>query len=225
MKTLLFRILLMGLLPFTVHAVSYDSTELSDQPGTQLIKPLLAVVSSGNAVKIESFIKKSFHPEFLEAYSMEIHVEYLLDISAQQGELTFHSLRTYDEPLPKNQLVVIFKAERTESWRAFTIDISDDKAQKINGLEYSGANPPRNLPKPGRLTIEAAIEELDGFVKRMASKDVFSGSVLLAKGDDILYQAAYGMASKRYNVANNLQTKFNLGSMNKMFTATTCSHG
>ncbi len=220
MKHLLCAILLTGLIPFSVQAGHYDSTEVSDEPGTQRIKPLLAVVSSGDAQKIESFIKKHFHPEFLKDYSMDMHVDYLLDISARQGKQTFHSLRTYDEPLPKNQLVVIVKAERTESWRAFTIDIRDDKAQKINGLEYSPANPPSDLPKLGPLTMEAALEELDGFVKRMASRDVFSGCVLLARGDKVLYKAAYGMASKRFNVANNLQTKFNLGSMNKMFTST-----
>lgn len=62
-------------------------------------------------------------------------------------------------------------------------------------------------------------EDLNKYLKELAIKDEFSGSVLLAKGEDIVFQAAYGMASKRFNVPNNIQTKFNLGSMNKMFTS------
>jgi CubicO group peptidase (beta-lactamase class C family) len=40
----------------------------------------------------------------------------------------------------------------------------------------------------------------------------------LAKNDSILFKGAYGLASKRFNVPNRIDTKFNLGSMNKMFT-------
>ena len=61
-------------------------------------------------------------------------------------------------------------------------------------------------------------KELAAFVDELAAADRFSGAVLLARGDDILWQKAYGQASKRFDVPNRLDTKFNLGSMNKMFT-------
>ncbi len=41
----------------------------------------------------------------------------------------------------------------------------------------------------------------------------------MASGDDVLIEAACGEASKRFGVPNRVDTKFNLGSMNKMFTA------
>ena len=53
----------------------------------------------------------------------------------------------------------------------------------------------------------------------LASKGNFSGAVLLARNDKILLRKAYGLASRRFDVPNNVDTKFNLGSMNKMFTA------
>ncbi len=64
------------------------------------------------------------------------------------------------------------------------------------------------------------IEKVERVVKRLCDRDVFSGAVLVAKADDVLFQHAGGEASKRFHVANNIDTKFNLGSMNKMFTAT-----
>ena len=69
------------------------------------------------------------------------------------------------------------------------------------------------------LTLEDALTQLAEYGDKMADEDTFSGTILLAKDDKILYSAAHGMASKRFAVPNNLQTKLNLGSMNKMFTA------
>lgn len=48
-----------------------------------------------------------------------------------------------------------------------------------------------------------------------------SGTVLLAKNGKTLYSAAFGEANKDFHAPNKLDTKFNLGSMNKMFTSVT----
>jgi CubicO group peptidase (beta-lactamase class C family) len=48
----------------------------------------------------------------------------------------------------------------------------------------------------------------------------FSGALLIANKDKILYTACSGEANKSFHVPNNTDTKFNLGSMNKMFTST-----
>lgn len=63
------------------------------------------------------------------------------------------------------------------------------------------------------------VAELKAYVERLAQADSFSGAVLIAKDGKPLWSAAYGMADKNFNVPNKLDTKFNLGSMNKMFTA------
>jgi len=70
-----------------------------------------------------------------------------------------------------------------------------------------------------KMTEQEISENLDAFLKNLTEKDRFSGAVLLARGDKILFKKAYGLASKRYNIPNRIDTKFNLGSMNKMFTA------
>jgi CubicO group peptidase (beta-lactamase class C family) len=54
----------------------------------------------------------------------------------------------------------------------------------------------------------------------LISKGAFSGTLLIAKGEKILFTAVGGEASKAFHVPNNIDTKFNLGSMNKMFTST-----
>lgn len=63
----------------------------------------------------------------------------------------------------------------------------------------------------------------DSVVSEMAAEDEFSGTVLIAKDGVPLYTKAVGEAVKGYGVPVKLDTKFNLGSMNKMFTGVAIS--
>jgi CubicO group peptidase (beta-lactamase class C family) len=56
-------------------------------------------------------------------------------------------------------------------------------------------------------------------VEQRAAMDLFSGTVLVVKANRVLVSAAVGQAQKEFAVPNGLDTKFNLGSMDKMFTA------
>jgi D-alanyl-D-alanine carboxypeptidase len=53
-----------------------------------------------------------------------------------------------------------------------------------------------------------------------AAAGLFSGTVLLAKDGAPIFEAAYGLADRERNLPNTLNTRFRIGSMNKMFTAT-----
>ncbi len=69
-----------------------------------------------------------------------------------------------------------------------------------------------------RWSDDEMVKALEKYVGRLVRKDEFSGTILLAKNGDPLFKKAYGLASKRFDVKNEIDTKFNLGSMNKMFT-------
>lgn len=47
----------------------------------------------------------------------------------------------------------------------------------------------------------------------------FSGSVLIGKGEEVLFAKGYGLANVEHEVQNTPQTKFRLGSITKQFTA------
>ena len=50
--------------------------------------------------------------------------------------------------------------------------------------------------------------------------DIFSGTVLIAEQGKPKYHKAFGLANRETNTANTLNTKFDIGSMNKSFTKT-----
>jgi CubicO group peptidase (beta-lactamase class C family) len=62
-------------------------------------------------------------------------------------------------------------------------------------------------------------KELETHIGKLAAEDKFSGAVLVARDGQPIFMKAYGMANKSANLPNSIDTKFNLGSMNKMFTA------
>lgn len=66
---------------------------------------------------------------------------------------------------------------------------------------------------------EKQISQINQKVEELANSDRFSGTILIAKGNEILYQKAVGLANKELNIPNSVDTKFNLASMNKMFTS------
>ena len=61
--------------------------------------------------------------------------------------------------------------------------------------------------------------ELSNFMKDIIAFDLFSGVVLIGNSNEIFFQEAYGMADKSRGLLNDINTKFNIGSCAKMFTA------
>jgi CubicO group peptidase (beta-lactamase class C family) len=111
---------------------------------------------------------------------------------------------------------------QTEAHRdpiAVAVTVEDAAPNRVVGI---GQRPPREgAAAAERVTSDAdVVKALEQFVGTLARADLFSGTVLLAKDGKTLYSAAFGQANKDFAVPNAMDTKFNLGGMNKMFTST-----
>ena len=62
-------------------------------------------------------------------------------------------------------------------------------------------------------------EKLDYLMNLCHDYRIFSGSVLVAKQGNIIYQKAFGIADRRWNIPNHVNTKYKIGSITKQFTA------
>jgi CubicO group peptidase (beta-lactamase class C family) len=76
---------------------------------------------------------------------------------------------------------------------------------------------PRPVP-PSPISEAELVRRLSKSVDSLAKAGDFSGVAVLAKNDVPVFQRAYGMADRERNIPNNLETAFNLGSINKVFT-------
>jgi CubicO group peptidase (beta-lactamase class C family) len=70
-----------------------------------------------------------------------------------------------------------------------------------------------------RLTEADALKALSARADQLARDDEFSGAVLVARHGKVLLQKAWGLADRKERTPDTPDTKFRIGSMNKMFTA------
>ncbi len=67
--------------------------------------------------------------------------------------------------------------------------------------------------------LAQSVERMDQIVQSYVADHRFMGTALVARGDEVLFNKAYGFANLEWNVANTPGTKFRLGSVTKQFTA------
>lgn len=169
-------------------------------------------VNTGTLDDIKTYIQSSFTPEFLKAFPIEEHTQFILSLRENSKTLDIHRI---DEVEP-NHVKVFLQSSFTEGWYCLEIWFDPEADHKISNLFIL---PTQSLEAPKRkIQREDIAETLETFTQKLVDADLFSGTVLLAYKDEVIVQEAYGFANKDFDVPNTLETKFNLGSMNKMFT-------
>ena len=76
--------------------------------------------------------------------------------------------------------------------------------------------PPTTTTGASEADVFAALSDR---AEELAGADEFAGAVLVAKDDNVLFSQAFGLADREEGIPNTIQTRFRIGSMNKMFTA------
>lgn len=71
-------------------------------------------------------------------------------------------------------------------------------------------------PTPDVVALRRGLAEL---LAERSGAEAFSGTVLLQRGDDRLFQGAYGYANRSWRVENHVDTRYRIASISKMFTA------
>ena len=196
-----------------------DIPKLPDGIYGQRITELLETINANDPARVRKFVESAFTAGFRNYAPMENHVAVFGQMYTSNRGLTFHSIREYENPAPAGEYTVIARSELTQGWKGIDMQIETTPPHRIAGLQFAPARPPSDLPNDIEKLSDAQIaSRLEAFVQRLVDLDAFSGTILLAKNGKVLFQRAYGLASKRFNAPNKIDTKFNLGSMNKMFT-------
>jgi D-alanyl-D-alanine carboxypeptidase len=82
--------------------------------------------------------------------------------------------------------------------------------QQENGAPEKSSGPPEGQNK--------ILREVQDLAEQKSKAAEFSGAVLIARGDNILWQAAYRFANDAAHIPNQLDTRFDVGSIAKSFT-------
>lgn len=69
----------------------------------------------------------------------------------------------------------------------------------------------------GQKSVEIS-SKIDTYVQPYLDMEAWSGVVTIAKGDQLIFQKAYGSADREWEIPNSIDTKFRIASISKLFT-------
>jgi D-alanyl-D-alanine carboxypeptidase len=112
----------------------------------------------------------------------------------------------------------------TRGWLGLDLEVDSANLSAEPGVtvfQLNGALPPElaaGFREPPRDTAQLR-REIAAYLDALAGADFFSGVVLVVKDGEPFFSGAYGAASRRYGAPNALDTRFDLASLGKVFTA------
>lgn len=184
-------------------------TTIPDTRPGAAFRAWLDAFNSGDRARIVSYYDR-YQP------TQKDRIDSLMGFHDQTGGFNLIRIEK-SEPLHLEALV---KERDGSNFGLLKLDINDVDPPTVKQIGVRIVPPPADQPKTARLTFPKAVTALDRKVAELAAQDKFSGAVIVARGDAVSLEKAYGSADRSKHVSNTVDTRFRIGSMNKMFTAT-----
>jgi len=174
---------------------------------------------NGDEEAMRAMFPAHFSAHAMAARPIEARLEGYREMRSDEGTLT-------PVEVPEVSEGGIQVVARTADGRMLTLvfELEPEPPHRIRGIRVMadgeggpGAGPGAGPPGPP-LSDEAAVQAMREVLARAAQADSFSGAVLLARDGKPLLRQAWNRADRGTGALNRPETRFNLGSINKLFT-------
>lgn len=210
-------------------------SSINAQPGSQsapqvnipqnalgnIVRSYIEAVNSPDTLLIKDFVHRYLSENLSNTgpytWNEKKYEILMMNLRRQSGGLTAVDVRQSQSP---DFMGVIFqpKAARRIVAVDFMKDASEDRLRFIETHAMHMPSGPYQWTKE-KLNDEELANAIDKRIEKEVSDDQFSGTVLIARGDTILFEKAYGYSDREKNEKNTTETRFHTGSIGKMFTA------
>ena len=187
-------------------ALAQTPSALPDTPAGRETRAYLEAFNTGDAAKADRFIKQHFPTSPREA-------EDFAAFRNQVGGFSLVSVETATE----TKLTALLR-ERYGDYAQLEIEVEAAAPHQIKTLRVRPEPKPPGVAPPPRLDDAALGRAITDQLALLG--DDFSGAVLVTRRGKVVFSAAQGLADRERKLPNSLQTRFRVGSMDKMFTAT-----
>lgn len=123
------------------------------------------------------------------------------------------------EEVTSKQFSGLVQERDSDQFVRFVIEVEAAESHRIIKLDFQPVSRPAEFAIP-RMKESEFVATLRAKLDKDTAADKFSGVVLVARNGKVLFSGAYGLADREKGIPNKLNTRFRIGSMNKMFTAT-----
>ena len=207
-KSILF---LFVIISSAVVAQKGNKFEWPEHAVTPVFQELIKAYNSNDFNALSAFTDKYYAQDEAErraVYWTKIFSEYGILKPYKIAEEEFHGLPA-----------IWFQGTDTKSWAKIVVMLNEDSTRIVNSGVFKSMRPNGILPPYEPMHVEEMSNYLEGYLNNLSQQDYFSGSVLVAQGDKVLFQNAYGYKNKAESQKNENETAFGLGSTTKTFTA------
>ncbi len=182
------------------------TTRRHDSAAEQQLQRYLNAFNSGDRAALERFFSENATPELRSEKS----VDHLLQEGKYLGPFTLTSV----DEATTSRLSGTLEAADMELAFSVEVEVEAGEPSRIAGLDIVLQPHPPSKMSDGDLLL-ALESKLTGW----SDEGRFSGVVLLARRDRVIFHRAYGLADRTTAKPNTLVTRFRIGSVNKLFTA------
>jgi CubicO group peptidase (beta-lactamase class C family) len=189
------------------NLLAQAAVKVPETPAGKVFARWLEVFNRGNRDELK---------QFLATYLPDRPVDEELGFREQTGGFALVKI----EESSDTKLTGTVKEREGSNYARFMFEVELAEPHRIANIGL------RIVPRPGdaapvaRLAEPQLIVALKAELEKSTSAGRFSGAVLLARSGKPVFEQTYGLADREHNVPNRLDTRFHIGSMNKMFTAT-----
>ena len=185
-----------------------------DTPQGRRMAALIAAFESGTPDAIRAFITANFAASSQKQVPLDQRVQRLTGMAKEVGPIAFHQTRPAKAP----EVKFLARSKVSGEWIEIGMMLEPEPEFGILGMNFEQSQGPGALAAEPRKGSDAeAAAAADGYLSS-GGDEGFSGVVLIAKNGKPFLHKAYGMANRDFGVKNRPDTRFNLGSINKVFT-------
>jgi len=181
---------------------------IPDTPAGRQFARWLEVFNRGERTALKEYLDK-YHAEGASR----------LDSSLRFRESTGgFDLKKIETSSPTH-LAGIVKERDSSQYARFELEVEPSEPHRIKKFGLEAIPRPAETPPPVRLGEAEALRALRVQIETEVAGDRFAGALLVARNGEPVFSGAWGPADRDQKTPNRLDTRFRIGSMNKMFTA------
>jgi D-alanyl-D-alanine carboxypeptidase len=184
------------------------TVDIPKTPAGEQLSAWLAAFNSGDRAQMEELLT-----HFKDRGEREVNG--LLEFRQRTGGF---DLKKVEESAPL-RISGLMQERDSDQFARFTLDVEAEAPHKITRFDLDAIPRPVEFPVE-RMSQSDLLAALREKLDKDSAADKFAGAVIVAKDGKVIFKGAYGMADREKRLPNTVDTKFRIGSMNKMFTAT-----
>ncbi len=215
MKAIFLTLILISAV-FLAFAQQTEINSLSKSQSGQRVLGYFAAFNSGDEQKLKEFFLENLTADALKQRPAEPRLEFHRQIRSD-----FQSFEIKKIVSMSDIEINILVQGKTGGWAAYSFAFEKNAPFKMLGWQIEQTDAPEMTDNPkvsAPTTKTEFLSAVEKYLNEQVADDKFSGVVLIAKDDKPIFSKAYGFADNVKKTPNNSDTKFNLGSINKVFT-------